>query len=176
MKILATLLLSSALVTNAFAAPKIGFAGDSISKGMGDSNPAYSSAGIVGSGVSIGNRDKNEQHWKQFTKGTDLTIVEVGTNDFGYTGSKYKEYLTKYISPLNKNICMVQIPLSLREEVRKGAMRLNPIEAEWAKENHYKVVDFPHWEMSDRLKDGLHFTPSAYKRFAETVVKECEGK
>ena len=42
------------LVTNANATT-ISFAGDSISKGMGDSGN-YSSGGIVGAGVTVGNR------------------------------------------------------------------------------------------------------------------------
>jgi len=176
MKILKFLsVLGLLLATNTYAQDnKISFAGDSIAYGLGMTGP-YSNGGIVGAGVAVGNPVRNEAHWLQYTKSTQLTIVEIGTNDFWYKGNEdhYQSLLSTYILPLNKNICLVEAPLSERSDIRQGVLRIKPFIQNWANQNNIKMVSFPTYTLSDRTPDGIHFTLNAYKRLAKEIVEKC---
>lgn len=151
-------------------------AGDSISYGIA-SGGRFLNGGIVGSGITHGDVLGNERHWRLASVGSSMTIVEIGTNDFAYRDvGNYPHLLDRYILPLNdpRKLCIVSIPLSERADLRQGEERLNPVIRKWAAERKLHYVDFPEFDpKTDHARDGIHFTMSAYRRFAKELKEKC---
>lgn len=165
---------------------KVAVVGDSIAYGMATQG-GFINGGIVGAGLTIGDRITHGAKWLAAAKKADLTIVELGTNDFGFAPdplysshskeeAKYKFLMTEYLGPLQKvsKVCLVRAPRPEKRTMQNGVANINYIATSWAHENGVKVVDFPSFVLDDRAPDGIHFKASAYKRFAAKVEALCQ--
>lgn len=158
-------------------ASRVAFVGDSLAYGMGVATPHSLNGGIVGSGLSVGNPDRNFQHWKSFSGKGDLTLVEIGTNDFGYTeGDRYQALLSRYILPLaDKNaLCIVLPPVPEKESIKNGVVARSKTIREWAVSNGISVVE-PLYIPQTRAKDGIHFSLAGYKSMAASAINSCRN-
>lgn len=185
----ALLLLCTPLAMAQSASPedaKIAVVGDSIANGIATQG-GFINGGIVGAGLTIGDRTAHGAKWLSAAKKADLTIVELGTNDYSFAPDllysshskeevRYKFLMTEYLKPIQKvsKLCLVRAPRPEKRTMQNGVANINYIATSWAHENGVKVIDFPSFNLNDRAPDGIHFKASAYKRFAAKIEALCQ--
>ena len=161
----------------------VAFIGDSLAYGLAQASGALN-GGVVGIGLA-GKRLRSMTPLNQTTLSSDYqrwtalsrkaqVIVEIGTNDFGYTkpAQNYALLLDRYILPL-RPACLVLPPPTMRKDVMQGVETLWPVMQAWGADHAIRVIPFPQFSASERAADGIHFTHTSYARLARDVRRQC---
>ncbi len=155
----------------------VAFVGDSLANGMGRATAGALNGGIVGAGLSVGQPTSNAAHWRLSSERAGMTLIEIGTNDFGYAGgSRYGDLLSKFILPLapKPTLCIVLPPIPEKLSIRDGVIARGRTIQEWALAHGLRVVE-PLFPPGQRARDGIHFTAAGYRAMADNAIAACRN-
>ena len=162
----------------------VAFIGDSLAYGLAQASGAQN-GGVVGIGLA-GKRLRSMvalnqttlpadyQRWLSLSQGNAAVIIEIGTNDFGYTKppESYALLMDRYVLPLHP-ACLVLPPPTERRDVMRGIERLTPVMRAWSATHGIRTIDFPQFAHSERAADGIHFTHGGYVHLAQDIRHQC---